>query len=58
LKATQITFCFIFADDLHINILRFSAVHGTVVQPACINIVFGYKQAQQSCTTHQLSCIL
>jgi len=47
LKATLITLCFIVADDLHVNILKFVAGHGTVVQPACINIVSGYKQAQQ-----------
>ena len=43
LRATLITLCFILADDLHINILIFVAGHGAVVQPAYINIVFGYK---------------
>ena len=32
----------------HINIIKFVATHGTVVQPASINIVFGCKQAQQN----------
>ena len=41
-------------DDLHTNrpILIFVAGHGTVVQPASINIVFGYKQAQQCSGTY------
>jgi len=42
-----ITLCFVLADDLRINILKFVAGHYTVVQPASINIVFGCKQAQQ-----------
>jgi len=50
-------FCLILADDLQINKLKFIAVHGTVVQPACINIVFGYKQAQPSSRIHQLGFI-
>ena len=33
LKATLITLCFILADDLHLNILKFVAGHDTVVQP-------------------------
>jgi len=57
LRATLITLCFILADDLHINMLKFVAGHGTVVQPASINIVFGCKQAQQFCITHQLGFI-
>jgi len=40
---------------LHINILKFVAGHGTVVQPASINIISGCKQAQQYSRTHQLS---
>jgi len=43
LRATLITLCFVLADDLHLNILKFVAGHGTVVQPASISIVFGYK---------------
>ena len=35
-------------------IYKFVAVHGTAVQPACINIVFGYKQAEQYSRIHQL----
>jgi len=46
LRATLITLCFVLAGDLHINILKFVAGHGTVVQPVSINIVFGCKQAQ------------
>jgi len=46
--------CFVLADDLHIKILKFVAGHGTVVQPASINIVFGCKQAQQYSRTHRL----
>jgi len=57
LRATLITICFVLADDLHINILKFVAGHGTVVQPASINIVFGCKQAQQYSRTHQLGFI-
>jgi len=52
LRATPITLCFVLADDLHINILRFVAARGTVVQPASINIVYGCKQAQQYRTYH------
>ena len=33
--------------------LKFVAGHGAVVQPASINIVFGYKQAQQYSRIHQ-----
>ena len=47
LRATLITLFFVLADDLHVNILIFVAGHGTVVQPASINIAFGCKQAQQ-----------
>jgi len=42
---------------LHINILKFVAGHGSVVQPASINIVFECKQAQQYRRRHQLSFI-
>jgi len=31
LRATLITLCFVLADDLHINILKFVAAHGTAV---------------------------
>jgi len=54
LGATLITLCFVLADDLHINILKFVAGHGTVVQLASINIVFGCKQAQQYTKTYNL----
>jgi len=54
LRATLITICFVLADDLHINILKFVAGHGAVVQPASINIVFGCKQAQQYSRTYHL----
>ena len=36
LRATLITFCFVLADDLHINILKFVAGHSAAVQPAPI----------------------
>ena len=36
LRATLITLCFVLADDLHINILKFGTGHGTVVQPVFI----------------------
>ena len=48
---------FVLADDLHINRLEFVAGHGSVVQPASINIAFGWKQAQQYSRTHQLGFI-
>jgi len=57
LRATLITLCFVVADDVHINILKYVAAHGTVVQPASINIVFGCKQAQQYSRTHHLGFI-
>jgi len=57
LRATLITLCFVLADGLHINTLKFVAGHGTVVKPASINIVFGCKQAQQRSRTHQLGFI-
>jgi len=57
LRATLITICFVLADDLHINVLKFAAGHGTIVQPASINIVFGCKQAQQYSRTHDLGLI-
>jgi len=37
--------------------LKFAAGHGTVVQSACINIAFGYKQLQQHSRMHQLGFI-
>jgi len=37
---------FVLADDLHINIPKFVAGRGTVIQPVSVNIVFGGKQAQ------------
>jgi len=54
LRATLITLCFALAGDIHINILKFAAGHGAVVQPASINIVFECKQAQQYSRTHHL----
>ena len=57
MRATIITLFFVLADDLHINILKFVAGHGTVVQPSWINIVFGYKQAQQYSRMHELGFI-
>jgi len=41
LRATLITLCFVLAEDLDVNILKFIAGDGSVVQPASINIVFG-----------------
>jgi len=57
LRATLSTLCFVLADDLHANILKFVAGDGTIVQPASINIVFGYKQAPQYSRKHQLGFI-
>jgi len=57
LRTTLIALCFVLADDLHVNILKFVAGHGAVVQPASINIVFGYKQAHQYSRMHQLDFI-
>ena len=57
LRETLITLCFVLADDLHINILKFIAGQGTVLQPASINVVFGCKQAQQYSRIHQLGII-
>jgi len=37
--------------------LYFVAGHGAAVQPASINVVFGYKQAQQYSRIHQLGFI-
>ena len=54
LRATIIMLCSVLADELHVNIHKFFAGHGTVVQPASINIVFGCKQAQQHSRTHHL----
>jgi len=48
---------FVLADDLPINIPKFVSGHGTVVQHASINIIFGCKQAQQYIRTHQLGFI-
>jgi len=42
---------------LRINILKFVDGHGAVAQPTSINIVFGYKQAQQYNRIHQLGFI-
>jgi len=41
----------------NVNILKFVTGHGTVDQPACINIVFVRKEAQQCGRTHQLGFI-
>jgi len=41
LRATLITLCFVLGEYLHVNILKFVAGDGTVVQPASINIEFG-----------------
>jgi len=41
----------------NVNILKFVAAHGAVDQPACINIVFVCKEAQQCDRTHQLGFI-
>jgi len=41
-----------------LNILKIVAGHGTVIQPASINIIFGYKQAQQYSRIHQLDFII
>jgi len=57
LIATLITLSFVLADDLHINVLNVFSGHGTIVQPASINIIFGCKQAEQYSRTHQLSFI-
>jgi len=57
LRATLITLDFVLADDLHTNILKFVSGHGTVVQPAYINIVCGYSSPQQYSGTHQLGFI-
>ena len=42
---------------MHIDILQFVAGHGAVIQPASIDIVFGYKEAQQYSRKHQLGFI-
>jgi len=39
------------------NILKFVAGNGAAVQPAFINIVFGYKQAKKYNRKHQLCSI-
>ena len=54
LREIVITLCFVLADYLHIDILKFVAGHGTVVHPVSIIIVFGWKQAQHNSRTHQL----
>ena len=54
LRTTLITLCWVLANDIHINILKFIAGHGAVVQPASINIVFGYKKEQHCSRKHQL----
>jgi len=40
-----------------LNILKIVAGHGPVVQPASINIVFVYKQAQQYSRIHKLDFV-
>ena len=57
MRARVSTLCFVLADELHINVVKFVAGYGAVVQPASINIVFGCKQAQQYSITHQLGFI-
>jgi len=57
LWVTLITLCFVLVDDLHINILKCVVGHGTAVQPASINIIFGCKQAQHNRRTYQLGFI-
>jgi len=39
------------------TVFKFVPGHGTVVQSGSINILFGYKQAQQYSRTHQLGFI-
>jgi len=56
LRVTLITLYFVLADDLHINILKFVAGHGTVVPPVS-SIVFGCKQERQYSRTHQVGFI-
>jgi len=41
LRATLITLCLALADDLNVNILKFVAGHGTVVQPVSIINILG-----------------
>jgi len=48
---------FVLANYVHINILEFVAGRGAVVQPASINIVFGYKQSQEYNRKHHLGFI-
>ena len=57
MRATLIALSFVLADNLHINILKFAAEQGTIVQPVSSNIVFGYKEAQQYSRKHQLGFI-
>ena len=59
LRATLITLCIfqMIYSTYCINIPKFVAGHGAVVQPASINIVFGCKQAQQYSRTHQLGFV-
>jgi len=56
-ESNIITLCYDLAGDLLINILRFVAGHGTLVQLLSINIVFGCKQVQQYSKTHHLGFI-
>jgi len=43
---------FVLADDLHTNILKFVAGHGTAVQPASINIVSGCVNKHSNIAEH------
>jgi len=56
-RTTLIALCFVLSGDLHINILKFVAGHGAVVQPASITIVIACKRAQQYSRKHQLGFI-
>jgi len=40
------------------SLLKFVAGHGPLVQPASINIVFGYKQAQQYTVVEYINWVL
>jgi len=57
-KLSLITLCFILVGDLQINILKFVSGHGTVVEPTCTNIIFGYKQAQQYSREQHINWVL
>jgi len=52
-KATRITPCFIFTNDLEINKLNFVVGHCTANQPGCTTSRLWYKQAQQYSRKHQ-----